>query len=341
MPTRAHKAPPYMATEKLFDLLYMHSPITYSIGRHLVENGYLSNELLVVCGRNTQWNGPHLSVENDGVWSIARTCDYLEKVCGVLRAHPEVGLNLYVPHSGFLVGKLFSISGVVRKVYYIEEGSAAYDLNNALQPWASRQVDIGLLTRELERRGVLDVLKIDRERLAQLNSIESWFFNARQPGFSGAFCVSERAFPTLSNVTILPMSTMEIIPATETIWLCMLPCLINFVAEHENDKPLLDKFLYGLLMMVRMQAAMVRNLGGALVIKFHPADDAYFEADFKDHFYALGTGYRDFFEMNDFPLGYEPALYNFTKFIVVNDSSALLYIRQFRGQESVVPVKLD
>ncbi|EIJ45488.1 hypothetical protein GWL_38030 [Herbaspirillum sp. GW103] len=330
-----------MATEKTFDLLYMHSPITYSIGRHLVENGYLENELLVVCGRNTQWDGPFISVENDGVWSISRTCDYLEKICAVLKGYAAIGLNLYVPHSGFLVGKLFSMAGVVRKVHYIEEGTAAYDPSNVLTPWTSPEIDVGLLTDELERRGILDVLQIDRQRLAGLNAMDSWFFNPRLPGFAGAFCVSDKAFPTLSEVTVLPMSTREIIPANETVWLCLLPCLINFVAEHEKNKPLLDKFLYGLLMMVRMQAALVKNVGGALVIKFHPADDAYFNEGFKNNFYAMGTGYRDFFDMNDFPVGYEPALYNFTKFIVVNDSSALLYVRQFRGEDSVVPVKLD
>jgi hypothetical protein len=330
-----------MQTEKLFDLLYVHSPITYSIGRHLFDNGYFKNEPLIVCGRKTEWDGPHLEVENDGVWAIGRTCDYLEKVCAAIGGFSEVGLNLYVPHSGFLVGKLFAMAGVVRNIYYLEEGAAAYDLKHVVEPWGSPQIDVGLLTRELERRGIIDALKIDRERLARLNSIESFFYDAGNPAYAGAFCVSPQAFPLLPEVTVVPLQKLEIIPEGENIWLCLLPCLINYYAEHEANKPLLDKVVYGLLMMLRMQSALVRNFGGALVIKFHPADDAYFDDEFKNNFYQYGTSYGDFFHMNDLPMGYEPALYNFTKFIAFNNTSALLYIEQFCAENSVVQVRLD
>lgn len=331
-----------MQTEKLFDLLYVHSPITYSIGRHLYENGYFENEPLVVCGRKTEWDGPHLSVDHDGVWAIGHTCDFLEKVCQVIGEHPDVGLNLYVPHSGFLLGKLFSMSGVVRKIYYLEEGAAAYNHKNVTEPWGSPQIDVGLLTRELQRRGITDALKIDLERLAAINDPRHfYFYDPRHPAYAGAFCVSPQAFRLLSNVTVVPLQTLQIIPEGETIWLCMLPCLINYAAEHKNNKPLLDKMIYGLLMMVRVQSAIVRNMGGALVIKFHPADDVYFDDDFKDNFYKSGTAYDEFFHMNDLPLGYEPALYNFTKFVVINHSSALRYIKQYRGEGNTVAVKLD
>lgn len=331
-----------MQTEKIFDLLYVHSPITYSIGRHLFENGYFQNEPLVVCARKTGWEGAHLEVDNDGVWSIGGTCDYLETVCNAIRQYPEVGLNLYVPHSGFLQGKLLGISGVVRKIYYLEEGTAAYDHKNVTEPWGHLRIDVGLLTRELERRGIIDVLKIDRERLARINTPEHvFFYDPRNRAYAGAFGVSPQAFRMLPNAKVVPLQGIDIIPDGESIWLCLLPCLVNYLSSLKNDKPLLDKLMYGLLMMVRSQSAIVRNLGGSLVIKFHPADDAYFDDAFKENFYQYGTAYDEFFHMNDLPLGYEPGLYNFTKFIVINESSASRYIKQYRGADSLLTLKLD
>ncbi|EJN09811.1 hypothetical protein [Herbaspirillum sp. YR522] len=332
-----------MQTEKTVDLLYVHSPITYSIGRYLHDHGYLKNEQLVVCGRKTTWHAPHINVGNDGIWDIGGACDFLEKVCQGLAGLGPVALNLYVPHSGFLLGKLFGMAGVVKSIFYLEEGSAAYDPENVTDPWNSVEVDTELLTRELERRGIIDTLRIDRDKLSRINSVPSYFFDGRHPAYAGAYCVSEKAFTHLTKVTVLNLECIEIIPQGEQVWVCLLPCLLNYFSalEKESDRPMLDKLLYGLILMVRMQSALVQNAGGALVIKFHPADDAYFKDAFKQNYYRYGTAYDAFFKMNEFDAGYEPGLYNFTKFIVINPSSASLYIEQFRGADHLVEVRFD
>lgn len=331
-----------MQTEQIFDLMYIHSPITYSIGRHLHDHGYIKNTPLMVCARNTTWTGlPYVSVEDDGLWDIDRTCNYLETVCDALKDYDNFGLNLYVPHSGFLAGKLFRLSGVVRKIYYLEEGDAAYNPAHVTQPWPAREIDADLLIDTLEERGILDKLKLDRAGLKLINQMKSFFFDPVQPAYSGAFAISPKAFEKLSNVTVLDLKRIDIIPEGENIWLCMLPCIINLHAKHAKNKPLLDKLFYGIVMMLRTQAALVRDLGGSLIIKFHPADDVHLNPAFKDDMYRYGTAYPEFFEMNEFEAGHESSVYNFTKFVVINPSSAVRYIRLLQGEDKLIGIKLD
>jgi hypothetical protein len=330
-----------MQTETIFDLIYVHSPITYSIGRHLYDNGYLKNTPLVVCGRNTPWPGPHIDVWDDGIWDLESVCNFLESICEGLKGQEHVGVNLYVPHSGYLAGKLLKLSGVVRKVFYLEEGDAAYNPANVTQAWPSREVDIDELQAALEVRGILQTLKIDRAGLESINSMKSFFFDVSDERYGGAFCISPKAFSLLSNVTVLNLPPIEIIPEGENIWLCMLPSIINLHAQHSRNKPLLDKLFYGIVMMLRTQSALVRNLGGSLIIKFHPADDVHLHADFKDDMYRYGTSYPDFFAMNEFEIGHEPSLYNFTRFVVINPSSAVRYIKQLQGEDRFIGIKLD
>ncbi|GEM_PF-1050066 len=330
-----------MQTETMIDLMYVHSPITYSIGRHLHDNGYLKNTPLVVCGRNTPWPGAHIVVEDDGIWEMDRVGNFLESICQGLQGHDNFGLNLYVPHSGYLAGKLLKLAGVVRKVFYIEEGDAAYDTVNVTQAWPSREVDVDALVAMLEARGIMETLKIDRAGLQEINSMKSFFFDASSAQYGGAFCISPQAFTLLSNVTVLELERIEIIPEGENIWLCMLPNIINLHAVHAKNKPLLDKMLYGVIMMLRTQSAVLADQGGSLVIKFHPSDDVHLHPDFKNEMYRYGTAYQEFFEMNGFAMGFESSLYNFSKFVVINPSSAVRYIKQLQGADKFIGIKLD
>jgi len=334
-----------MSTETIFDLMYVHSPITYSIGRHLHDNGYLKNRPFVVCGRNTRWDGPHIEVADDGIWEMERVGDFLETICRGLeeqaQGNGDIGLHLYVPHSGYLAGKLLKLSGLVRKVFYLEEGDAAYNPANVTQAWPSREVDVDALIAMLEARGIMETLKLDRTGLREINSMKSFFFDAAHANYGGAYCISPQAFTLLSNVTVLALDPIEIIPEGENIWLCMLPNIINLHATHAKNKPLLDKMIYGIVMMLRTQSALLNNVGGSLIIKFHPSDDVHLNPDFKNEMYRYGTAYQDFFEMNEFEIGHEPSLYNFSKFVVINPSSAVRYIKQLQGEDKFIGIKLD
>ncbi len=77
------------------------------------------------------------------------------------------------------------------------------------------------------------------------------------------------------------------------------------------------------------------------MIKFHPSDDLHLHPDFKNEMYRYGIPYKDFFEMNGFAIGFQSSLYNFSKFVVINSSSAVRYIKQMQGQDKFIGIKLD
>ncbi len=51
-------------------VMYVHSPITFSMGRQLINDEKI-RQPLVVCGRGMAWDGPHLSVVDDGIRKIS------------------------------------------------------------------------------------------------------------------------------------------------------------------------------------------------------------------------------------------------------------------------------
>jgi hypothetical protein len=327
--------------ENVFDVMYVHSPVTYSVGRHLRDHGYLKNELVVICGRSQTWDTPCVTVPDDGVWEVDRVCLYLTRLAEALPDDAAIRINLYVPHSAFILGKLFRISGIVDNLYYLEEGDASYSVDFCDNPRFNEQIDAARLIAVLEQHGLIEKLQLDRTALQNINEMPTYFYDRAHPKYKGAYALSEGAFPGFKNVTYLTLDSIPIIPEGEKIWLCMLPSFVHLMALHREKTQLVDKMFYGLLMMLRTQNALVQDMGGSLILKMHPLDESHLNQAVKQEILRYGTEYRAFFEMNEFEIGHEPALYNFSKFIVIGGSSAIRYVKLLRGNEHLINIKLD
>src|SRR5450830_699042 len=156
------------------DVLYIHSPITYSIGRHLLEHGTINNPV-VICGRKTQWDTPYVSVLDDGIWNAARVGDFVEAMLDALPTTRPLELDIYLPHTGFLLGKLLKLSPLVRHIFYIEEGDTSHD-----PVLASNQQNLAIQVDNyaamFKQRGLLKRLGISHDMFSRINEMEAiWF----------------------------------------------------------------------------------------------------------------------------------------------------------------------
>lgn len=326
------------------DLLYVHSPITYSIGRHLYDNDYLKNNKVVFCGRNTTWHTPYYQVQDDGVWSTERVCYFLKELCeavdNVDQANQGFTINAYLPHTGLLLGRILKVTNTVKNIYYIEEGDASYNPELWTEPWPAPHFDIPELISQLDQHGIIDKLQIDRQALALLNDRQACFFDFKHPKYRGAFAISSEAFVGAENVTVLDIQQINIIPESDNIWLCMLPCMTNYIVQYQKNRPKLNEIVYGLITILKTQQAIVEHFNGHMIIKMHPLDEMQLDLNFQQTFYAYGTSYTSFFEMNEFPIGFESSLYNFSQFVVIGASSATRYVKLLQGDDKLISIDL-
>lgn len=321
------------------DVLYIHSPITYSIGRHLLEHGTILDPL-VICGRKTPWSGPHLEVVDDGIWNAERVCDFLDRMLSALPRERPLHLNIYLPHTGFLLGKLLKMSPLVRRIFYIEEG----DTSHELQLTRDRQnlaVPIDNYRTMFKQRGLLTRLGITDEAFSGINDMQAIWFDADQPKYGGAYGVSASSFPSLSGVRQLSLTLRDGIPDKENIWICILPNIISLASKHDDNQPLLQKLLYALVILLRTQSALAANMSCSLLVKFHPVDECNLSPEFKAELLHDAGSYLDFLHTHDLDSGHEPALYDFAKYVVINVSAASRYVAQFLGPDRLIHIALD
>ncbi|WP_050476515.1 hypothetical protein [Herbaspirillum rhizosphaerae] len=322
-----------------YDVLYIHSPITYSIGRQLLANGEIHNPL-VICGRKTQWNGPHLEVIDDGIWNAERVRDFLKAMLDALPRERPIQLNIYLPHTGFLLGKLLKMSPLVRRIFYIEEGDTSHD-EQYTKDRENLAVPLATYRAYLNQHQLLERLGITNAALDAVNEMEAIWFDGKHPKYGGAFGISPTSFPSLSNVQQIRLALQEDIPDREKIWVCMLPNIVSLASRYDNNQALLQKILYALVISLRTQSALAASMSCALLIKFHPVDEANLSEDFKAELMHAAGSYTDFFRERGLDAGYEPALYGFGKYLVLNTSAASRYVAQLLGQERLVNVTLD
>lgn len=321
------------------DVLYIHSPITYSIGRHLLENGQLNNPL-VICGRKTLWDGPHVSVLDDGIWNAERVCDFLETLLDALPKQRPLELDIYLPHTGFLLGKLLKLSPLVRRIFYIEEGDTSHNQQLATDQ-QNLAIPIDNYAVMFKRRGLLNRLGITSDMFSGINDMEAIWFDGNHPKYGGAFGISPTSFPTLANVQQLQLALRESIPEREKIWVCFLPNIVSLASKHDENQPLLQKLLYALVILLRTQSALAASMSCALLIKFHPVDEANLSDEFKAELLRDAGSYLDFLHQHGLDSGYEPALYGFGKYVVVNTSAASRYVAQLLDEAHLVHISLD
>ncbi len=154
-------------------VFFVHSPITYSMSMAAISHLRIAEPILVG-GRMMSGENIACTVEDDGIWSIERTCELLR--CIARHVPPDANIALYLPHAAFLFGKLIKLSGRVRRIHYLEEGLTSIQaslLTRAMPP--TREIDLSRLTRVLEAEGLIDVWRIDRHALARLNDMPDSF----------------------------------------------------------------------------------------------------------------------------------------------------------------------
>lgn len=326
------------------DILYIHSPITYSIALQMVREGEVRDPL-VICGRGLRWPGAHVSVVDDGIWSPERTVEFLIRLVSALPAtdhpsHPD-RLRVFLPHSGYLLGKFLRLSPVVASIAYLEEGNTSCNAELA-QVAQDQAVDTGLLLQLLRQHPtVMARLRLSDADIHALNALPPVWFDGRSPKYAGAYRVSPDAFPTMDQVHTLALAPQPVLADAERNWLCFLPNIINLVAQHGSSSVQSQKLLHGLVIALRTVKAMIADRCDQLVIKFHPVDDANLNPDFKNELFRFGQSYAEFARQQGIDAQLEPTLFNFGRFIVINESAASRYVKLFCGAERLIQLKLD
>ena len=327
-----------MANDVL-DVLYIHSPITYSIAQQLQSSGCLKKPL-VLGGRKTAWHEDYIEVQDDGMWDIDRTCDFLDKLVHALPDNDQLLLDFYLPHTGFLLGKLLKLSPVVRRIFYIEEGDTSCD-RAMTQPVLNMHLSVKELSTALSRRGIAERLRLGPGRLQNINAMQTVLFDGQNQKYGGAYGISAEAFPTLSKVQTIQLEQRPAIPDAENIWVCMLPSIVTLAGEYQEQPEVLQKILYGLVILIRTQNALASSFSASLLLKFHPNDESNLSEEFKQSIFNGAYSYLKFFNEHHLDAGYEPALYNFGKYIVINASAASRYVSLIRGEKKLVRITLN
>lgn len=320
------------------DIVYLHSPITYSIARQLQREGEVRAPL-VVCGRGMQWEGPYVSVIDDGIWDPARTVAFLEGMVAALPA-TFTPLRIFVPHTGFLLGKLLKLAAAVQTVCYLEEGNTSCNPQLAA-PAQNAAVDATALLHMLQAKPVLmQRLGLTPQAVLQVNAMPAIWFDAQSPKYGGAYRVSPQAFPGLPGVRTVSLEPQGGLRETERHWLCFLPNIINMVARCGQHSEEAQRNLHGLMSSLRTMQALVASQHARLVMKFHPVDEANLNPQFKQQFYGFGLSYASFAAQQAIDAQLEPALFDFTRFIVINESAASRYVELFQGLDFLISLNL-
>lgn len=320
------------------DVVYLHSPITYSLARQLQREGALVTPLFV-CGRGMSWDGPHVQVTDDGIWSPQRTAEFLLKLAQAL---PDDGqpLRVFLPHTGYLLGKLLKLATAVSTLCYLEEGNTSCNPALAL-PAQDQVVDAAQLLQLLQAQPlVMRRLGLTPEAILTVNEVPALWFDAASPKYGGAYRVSPQAFPTLPRVSTLSLSPPHALREPGRNWLCLLPNIINMVARHGPQSEQAQKNLHGLMIAMRTMQALVASQRAQLVVKFHPVDDANLNPTFKQQFYGYGVSYASFAAQQAIDGQLEPGLFDFARFIVINESAASRYVELFKGPDVLISLNL-
>lgn len=323
----------------VLDVLYIHSPITRSIAHQMEKNGDIHTPL-VICGRKTTWHDAYVEVTDNGMWDIDRTCDFLEKLVKALPHNDHLLLDVYLPHTGFLLGKLLKLSPLVRRFFYIEEGDTASD-PAFTQPVVNVAVSVDTLYEALSVRGISGRLRLGPGKLQNINAMPVIFFDGHDQKYGGSFRISDDAYLTLPNVQKVRLEAQQPIPEAENVWVCMLPNIINMVAENQVRHEVLQKLLYGLIILIRTARALAECSSAILLLKFHPNDECNLNAKLKSDILSGAYSYMEFFQEHHLDPNFEPALYNFGKYIVINKSAASRYVSQIRGEDKLIRIALN
>jgi hypothetical protein len=323
-----------MSTKKIYDILYLHSPITYTVGKHMHEQGYFQNNLIVLCARNTTWPGTYTDISNMAGWGTYEACWLLQRLSYLLEDGEDVAFNLYLPHSAFHFAYVLKTSALVEGLYYLEEGDASYVDYAVMVDFEPN------LKKILNESGLTKKLQLDLDRIPDSGSHLISLLEGDDPKYKASFGIAEHAFPSVSNVHVLNIETHKIFTDNQQIWLCM-PCdFIRVFNTNAHIPGFSERYFQKALGTINTLSAIAQNAGGQLIIKLHPLDEAQLDKKLISQLYEYGTPYKEFILQHNHDPYIETSLFNFHKICVIGGSSASRYTKFFHSDDTLIQICL-
>jgi hypothetical protein len=303
-------------------VFFVHSPITYSIAIAAIRHASIAKPKLMGA-RGITGDGIARTVEDDGIWSIPRTCALLRQIVELIPADAKAAI--YLPHTSFLMGKLVKLSGRIGRIFYLEEGYTSTHLSLLNKYMGPHPVQLDWLVSELEAGGLIDALQIDRDGLARLNEIKENAFDADCLKYAGAFSCSPDAFVGLPSVTRLPL---DVAPERRPVR------LVSFfgIRNRYGDAIQIETICRSLGDVIDSMQTMHRD-EIPLLVKLHPRDGTGLPAWFYGKLQQLGIDYSDYCRANAIDANTEPALLNFEHYFLFGQTAQAKYVEMFLGKD--------
>jgi hypothetical protein len=314
-------------------IVYIHSPISYTLTKKIIENGIIEQKnIFVIYGRGMTV-GDSVHVENDGIWDIKRTMIFLK---AVMKSGFKENIDIYLPHTAFLLGKLVKAMHAFSGYYYIEEGrTSLYTLNSLT---SNKMIDPLELNQELVSSGVKSYFNLPDDFASLINQEGNTMFDGGHLKYKGSFALTPNAFKNFLNVKFVELDIIKhkrkIIFKKNT--LVILPSSTEIFGDSVEKSAKLT-------FIMRYIAEKYKIEGHNLIIKRHPQDH---KEDprvkyFVDYFNNLGVTFDSFnFESKVDPF-LEPALLGFEKYLVFGNSSAEDYLKMYVKETDYAIVRMD
>jgi hypothetical protein len=316
--------PSSAASDDVVSVFFAHSPITYSIALTTIALHDLSN-VAIVGARGIAGPRIRLALADDGEWSPARTCATLREIIDLIPTGQRV--DLYLPHTAFLLGKLVKFAGRVRHIHYIEEGySSAFLplLDHDIPPTA---IDLAALGEALRQYGLIDALQLDEASLARLNQLPDNAFDAHCAKYAGAFACSTDAFAGLPLVTRVELTRNAAEVPARLLSFFGIRNYYGSKGQHSEKAEQACRLIIALARSMRDAPDVTQPL----VVKLHPNDYSGLPAPLHTSLRELGVDYFDFCRTNGLDPNLEPALHNFSHYHIFGHTSQVKYVEQFCG----------
>jgi hypothetical protein len=178
-----------------FHVYYSHNPITYTLNK-LIAQQYPEVSSQQITARGIQVEGA-INVIDDGVWNIERTVHLLKKL-SLISEHSQKSLHLFLPHTGFLLGKLIKIASKVSSYSYVEEGQ--YSSTKTFGFVSHRDVDCDELLEQLKSNDILEQMGISEADVMKVNKINNFFLDCEHSKYKGCYSLSATTFLGFPNI---------------------------------------------------------------------------------------------------------------------------------------------
>ena len=310
-------------------IYYSHNPITYTLNKLIAQQNPDSPSQQITA-RGIEAEGA-ISVLDDGVWNIERTVTFLKTLLSINPIHQQL-LHLFLPHTGYVLGKLIKISRKISCYSYVEEGQ--YSSNKIYGFQSQQEVDCETLLERFEQEDLLVSLGIQKKDVLNLNEINNFFYDCEHPKYRGAYSLSSNAFKGFPNVQRFnidaPKERKIHFPETTLV---ALPPLFQLLSSHPGNVNEIEANLIHLI-----QTSKFAQRTKKLVLKLHPQDLLWKETHeaFKSFIQTLSTVGTTFNEI-DFPdevdRNVELAFLGFQNYLVMGQSSVALYLEQFASPD--------